>query len=188
MNLTSTTIRKLQALNLDQPTFNAVIEIFEEAGARKPKKGDAADRSARGMRLPNDWVLPKSWGEKAVAMGMRDFEVRREAEKFKNYWCGLAGPRSVKLDWPKTFTNWCISMLERAGRPVIVAGDEPKSNDATAPSQFSPATWAAIASQFRRTGAWNAAWGPEPGSKNCLMPPAISPQIKVDKSPQASML
>lgn len=169
MNLTATTIKRLQALNLDQPTFNAVLEIFEEAGAKKPKKGDGADRAARGTRLAPDWVLPRSWGQEVMAMGLTEKEVRVEAEKFKNYWHSLAGTKGIKLDWKRTFANWCISMLERAGRPVVV-GDAPEPSSDTNPAKFSEATWRAVAGQFRRTGEWRKEYGPPPGAMDCLMP------------------
>jgi hypothetical protein len=170
MTFTTNTIRKLQALNLTPETFDAVLEIFEEAKAKKPKKGDTVDRAARGTRLSADWVLPKSWGVHAMSLGLTEYEVRRESEKFKNYWCSQVGAKGVKLDWARTHANWCISMLERAGRPVIVAGEMPKSKGDFDPSQFTPETWAAISNQWKRTSQWNPTWGAAPGNPNCRMP------------------
>ena len=85
----------------------------------KGKEGlDAAQGTAttRGYRLPNDWVLPKPWGEWAL----EEFKtwtpdvVRVEADKFRDFWCAKAGREAVKLDWLMTWRNWC-----RNAKPVI---------------------------------------------------------------------
>ena len=58
MTFTSTTIRKLRALGLDQETFDKVLEIFEEAKESKPKKkGGAADRWGEVMGAVK-WLNP----------------------------------------------------------------------------------------------------------------------------------
>lgn len=79
---------------------------------------DAAQGAAptRGYRLPNDWVLPKPWGEWAL----EEFKtwtpdvVRVEADKFRDFWCAKAGREAVKVDWLATWRNWC-----RNAKPVI---------------------------------------------------------------------
>lgn len=85
----------------------------------KGKEGlDAAQGAAttRGYRLPNDWVLPKPWGEWAL----EEFKtwtpdvVRVEADKFRDFWCSKAGREAAKLDWQATWRNWC-----RNAKPVI---------------------------------------------------------------------
>ncbi len=79
---------------------------------------DAAQGAAnkRGTRLPQDWVLPKHWGEWALA----EFKtwtpevVRIEADKFRDFWTSKAGREAAKLDWHATWRNWC-----RNAKPVI---------------------------------------------------------------------
>lgn len=79
---------------------------------------DAAQGAAptRGYRLPNDWVLPKPWGDWAL----EEFKtwtpdvVRVEADKFRDFWCAKAGREAVKVDWLATWRNWC-----RNAKPVI---------------------------------------------------------------------
>ena len=79
---------------------------------------DAAQGAAptRGYRLPNDWVLPKPWGDWAL----EEFKtwtpdvVRVEADKFRDFWCAKAGRDAVKVDWLMTWRNWC-----RNAKPVI---------------------------------------------------------------------
>jgi len=72
---------------------------------------DASQGSAkkRGSRLPDDWRLPKSWGE----WSMKEFPawsaetVRAEADKFKDFWISKAGKDGAKLNWEATWRNWC---------------------------------------------------------------------------------
>ena len=93
-----------------------------DAQAGREGKGkevlDAAQGAAptRGYRLPNDWVLPKPWGDWAL----EEFKtwtpdvVRVEADKFRDFWCAKAGREAVKVDWLATWRNWC-----RNAKPVI---------------------------------------------------------------------
>lgn len=62
-----------------------------------------------GTRLPEDWVLPKSWGE--WALGERpDFnvnDIRKMADTFKDHWLANANRREgKKADWQATWRNW----------------------------------------------------------------------------------
>jgi hypothetical protein len=62
----------------------------------------------KAKRLPNDWTLPKSWGEWTLEnMGWEDAAVRTEGEKFKDYWTAKGGREACKLDWQATWRNWC---------------------------------------------------------------------------------
>lgn len=170
MTFTSTTIRKLRALGLDQATFDAVLLIFEDAKEAKAKKpGNVADRAARGTRLAEDWALPAAWSEWAAAVGLRGAEISREATKFKNYWLNQPGAKGIKLKWDLTWQNWCLGMLERAGR-VPLAPKGSTAIPAEGPEMFTDATWQAIAKRYKSTGQWNPAWGPGPGRMDCQMP------------------
>ncbi|WP_175691681.1 hypothetical protein [Burkholderia anthina] len=87
--------------------------------------------SARASRLPQDWTLPKAWGEWALSRtaelarefghwqggAWTDAYVRLEAEKFRNYWIGKSGKDAAKLDWKATWENWVV----KAG-PMPVQG------------------------------------------------------------------
>lgn len=72
---------------------------------------DAAPRQKRGGRLPDDWRLPKAWGEWAL----QEYPhwtpdiVRLEGEKFADHWRSKAGKDGAKLDWLGTWRNWCRS-------------------------------------------------------------------------------
>ena len=63
------------------------------------------EKSQRGSRLANDWVLPEEW--KAWADKERpDLNAKQVAEQFKDFWCAKPGKDGVKLDWLATWRNW----------------------------------------------------------------------------------
>lgn len=65
-----------------------------------------------------DWSLPAEWRDWALAEfpGWDGARVEREAAKFRDYWCGAAGARGRKADWPATWRNWCRRSAEDDGR------------------------------------------------------------------------
>lgn len=177
MTFTTTTLKALRALGLGDEMNDKILAIFEDARESKPKKkGDAVDRAERATRLPADWVLPAAYFEAALKMGMRPHEITREATKFANYWLNQPGQKGAKLLWARTWENWCLSTLERAGRtPILPTGPANGSGGASGegPETFTDATWAAIAKRYRSTGQWNSTnWGPAPGFMDCKMPDA----------------
>lgn len=173
MTFTTTTLRKLRGLGLDQATFDAVLEIFEDAQQSKPKKkGCAADRQERGTRLAEDWTLPTEWRQWALDIGLRPFEVDREARKFHRWALNAKGDKGIKLRWDLTWQNWCERMLSDAGRqPMVVNGTAPAALS-EGPETFTDATWAAIAKRIKGGAPWNPEWGPPPGRMDCKMPEA----------------
>jgi hypothetical protein len=75
--------------------------------ARSQKKKDTPNGvSKKGSRLSENWTLPKDWGEWAVSEGVDEVSVRREADRFRDYWIGKAGQAGAKLDWRATWRNW----------------------------------------------------------------------------------
>ncbi|WP_447639558.1 helix-turn-helix domain-containing protein [Pandoraea norimbergensis] len=64
--------------------------------------------SARGARLPKDWLLPKTWGDWALKEQptWTADHVRRIAEKFRDYWVAIPGTKARKSDWEATWRNW----------------------------------------------------------------------------------
>lgn len=76
----------------------------------------------KARRLPDDWQLPKAWGEWAIAeypAWTADI-VRLEAAKFADHWRAKSGKDAAKLDWEATWRNWCRSPIcqeTHKGRP-----------------------------------------------------------------------
>lgn len=77
------------------------------------KKSNAVVQTAktpgtRGARLPNDWVLPKTWGDEALEIcpAFQRDRIREIAAEFRDYWVSVAGSKGCKLDWQATWRNW----------------------------------------------------------------------------------
>jgi len=84
----------------------------------------AASTTTKGSRLSEDWLLPKAWGEWALAkypQWIAD-KVRDEATKFRNHWTSKTGKDATKLDWYATWQNWCMSELAHRDDPKPAAG------------------------------------------------------------------
>lgn len=65
-----------------------------------------ASKQKRATRLPDDWFLPKAWGDWAIGEGYHIEAIRTEADNFKDYWSARAGPTASKLDWEATWRIW----------------------------------------------------------------------------------
>ena len=63
-------------------------------------------KAKRGSRLPEDWVLPKSYGDWALGEGWSKETILAESEKFKDYWIAKSGKDATKSDWLATWRNW----------------------------------------------------------------------------------
>lgn len=61
-----------------------------------------------GKRLPENWVLPKTWGEWALGErpDLTADAVRKISERFRDYWIAKPGQNACKLDWEATWRNW----------------------------------------------------------------------------------
>ena len=77
------------------------------------KEDTNVSSKSRASRLPSDWVLPKAWGDWAIAEGMADVRVRHEAEQFRDYWLGVAGAKGLKRDWLATWRKWARTAMDR---------------------------------------------------------------------------
>lgn len=96
---------------------------FDKAGPKQPEPEPYSEKKEReanasqkkkpiGSRLDAEWRLPKPWGDWAVSEGMAESAVRREADRFRDYWIGKAGKDGVKLDWEATWRNWIRKALD----------------------------------------------------------------------------
>lgn len=84
-----------------------------------PAAEAAAEKSRRGTRLPEDFALPRPWGEWARAKyphWTADI-VSAIAGNFRNYWVAKAGKDATKLDWRATWENWCDSAITQREYP-----------------------------------------------------------------------
>lgn len=99
---------------------------------RQEPKG-TKEREARapaGTRLPPDWQPSEE--DIAFAKSKRpDLNIDDEAEKFRDYWHGVAGADARKADWPATWRNW----IRRAAAPKGGAASSPAASGAPPPKR-----------------------------------------------------
>lgn len=89
----------------DQPTHKR---------KKEPRKKDkntsrrAPARTARATRLPDDWILTKSWGDEAkrIRPEFTENQIRSIADEFRDYWIAKPGKDGTKTDWLATWRNW----------------------------------------------------------------------------------
>lgn len=83
-----------------------------------PQKPATSTDKAKGTRLPQDWVLPKRWGDWALQerQDLNAEDIRREAACFADHWHGKAGADARKADWEATWRNWIRRVDRRRGQ------------------------------------------------------------------------
>lgn len=95
---------------------NDIDENLAEAKTSQPEPEPDIEKkptvSKRGTRLPEDFPFDP---EPAIKAGLNDHRAHVEFEKFKNYWLSTPGQKGVKLDWKRTWQNWCMTAAERSG-------------------------------------------------------------------------
>jgi hypothetical protein len=98
----------------DTPTLFGAGEVASDTPFALESE-PAPTKSKRGTRLPADWVLPKAWGEWALAEFpfLTVGAVREIADDFRDYWAALPGAKACKLDWLATWRN---SVRMKAGK------------------------------------------------------------------------
>src|SRR5262245_2048221 len=67
-------------------------------GHSKPRK--------LATRFPEDWHPTSDLLDMAIKEGLSRDEIRREFNKFADYWRGVSGAKGTKLDWNATWRNW----------------------------------------------------------------------------------
>ena len=118
-----------EALPQPQPALALVAAPAASvpAAAAQPAKS----KSKRGARLPDDWFLPRAWGEWAVReKGMTPEAVRMEAEKFADYWHAKAGEGATKCDWQATWRNWIRRACEQGAGGARATSSRPQRSTA----------------------------------------------------------
>jgi hypothetical protein len=102
-----------------------------ENGTRNPQEPKEEPKgnpqaASRGKRLQAEWLLPKKWGEWALAEypGWDADKVRTIATVFKNYWIAKSGKDATKVDWFATWQNWCIKEAEKSPNGGKAVGED----------------------------------------------------------------
>ena len=101
-----------------QPTINHKLITNNHREGGSPPSTPQPQKKKGGTRLPDDWHLPLDWGNWAVGEGLTADEVRKEGERFKDYWIAKAGKDAAKLDWAATWRNWIRRQKDyKQGKP-----------------------------------------------------------------------
>ena len=95
---------------------------------------DSVKNDLRGKRLAEDWIPADDCHDFAVALGLHP---GRTLSKFKDYWLAKPGKDAVKLDWSRTWRNWCRSESERRGTAPAPA-PQPNARRQPTPTIGSP--------------------------------------------------
>lgn len=91
-----------------------VRECAREPGpVDNPKPPDKLIK--RKTRLPDNWFLPKDWGDWALEQGLTESEIRTEAECFADYW---RSKEETRADWQATWRNWIRRRRTFERRPL----------------------------------------------------------------------
>jgi len=93
------------------------------------EEGKPSSKKTRSSRLPSEWFLPIDWGQWAVSEGLPIEAIRSEADRFKDYYHALAGPKAVKADWQATWRNWIRN--SKARQPQLTAINGGRSDKPT---------------------------------------------------------
>lgn len=100
-------------------------------GDASPPAQPSREGKKIGKRLDPAWVLPKAWGEWAMSNFLVNADqVRAEAAKFKNHFLAKSGKDAAKLDWKRTWENWCASGYTRWKRRAVDTSIAPDLVDA----------------------------------------------------------
>jgi hypothetical protein len=67
----------------------------------------------KGQRWPSDAVVSEEWIADGHTVRTRNdlppMNLKAEAESFANYWASKSGQGGTKLDWHRTWLNWCLN-------------------------------------------------------------------------------
>jgi hypothetical protein len=116
------------ATTVNPPLDNALNpdSLIPESLLLAAKQPQPNSEKQRAARLPKDWLLPKSWGQWTIdELGWDELSVRREAEKFRDFWIAKGGRDAAKLDWEATWRNWCRNAkvsTAGSGASLLVGG------------------------------------------------------------------
>jgi|SRR6516164_437573 len=109
------------SLNLipDSPPSVAIDVGKNNIAGMQSKKSEP-----RGSRLSSDWQLPRPFGNWALNEGYTEDVIRKEAEKFRDYWVAKSGRDARKVDWFATWRNWLRNSIPTGRKSNGLALDD----------------------------------------------------------------
>jgi len=80
---------------------------------KKKERVEAAQARPTAQRWPSNAVVSDEWIADGLDARARNalpaLDLRPEAEAFANYWASKSGKDATKLDWHRTWLNWCLN-------------------------------------------------------------------------------
>lgn len=84
---------------------NVTNNVTNNAREEKRREEVLEGKQQRATRLPSDWMPGESDFDFA-AKERPDLNPEAVAQRFRDYWHGIAGQKGTKLDWSATWRNW----------------------------------------------------------------------------------
>jgi hypothetical protein len=116
INDATKSLKQDKAKSKPPPTIlDSHLDLDSEVKKSVGVRADARSKN-RGSRIDPEWKPSDADKNFAKQEGFNDFEIHREANKFKDYWMACAGAKGIKLDWPATWRQWIRRAAEQAGK------------------------------------------------------------------------
>ncbi len=90
----------------------------------------------KGTRLSEDWELPETWKNWALAE-RPDLRPEKIAEEFRDYWISKTGQGATKLNWQATWRNW----IRRQRKTETQAANRAQSHAVRQPKRTTKQDW-----------------------------------------------
>jgi hypothetical protein len=99
----------------------------------------AASSARKGAPLPDDWMLPETWRDWALACqpSWTTGHCNLVAAQFRDYWIAQPGQRALKRNWLATWRNW-IRREPATGEPKPAQESSTASASPTPPEDDPP--------------------------------------------------
>jgi len=101
-----------------EDTVSGLEDTQSSEPIEEPKEEPIEQRAparARASRLPDNWKPNADDHRWAQKQGYGELFLRRELEKFKNYWGAKSGKDATKVKWSLTWRNWMINADDWTG-------------------------------------------------------------------------
>lgn len=92
----------------------------QKESSAAPAAAPPKPKAPQGTRWPAEQAVPENWFPPIIdrfrELGRAPPDLRLEAAKFAAYWASKSGKDATKIDWPKTFLNWCLNARTASGK------------------------------------------------------------------------
>ncbi len=121
--------------NNQEPRTNNQEPINTKSKTMSPQ---VAATSKKGTSLPENWVLPKAWGEWAATekSNLTRDDILSIADQFKDHWLANSNQRTAKKsNWQAAWRNWVRRHKENS-KPFLTPAQIKKQIGDAAESEF----------------------------------------------------